>query len=145
MYRTLYLAKNSFGGLGKVFAPKTAGVTLKKNAAKYGERLKKVKILNTDWKNVLRKYNSPQVFAFLDPPYSDPGKAKWTYQPFQTNDLIPTLKKWKGRFLLTFQSTAANRRAFKNAGFKVGTIRTSYGIQPDQGSVSKTELVVTNY
>jgi len=100
--------------------------------------------MNTDWKKVLKKYNTSNVFAFLDPPYSDPKKAKWKYGTFQASDLIPTLKKWKGKFLLTFQNTAANKKLFKQH-FSVSTIKTSYGIQPNKGSVNKIELVVKNY
>ena len=147
MYRTLYVFKNSFGGLGRNYASKNvSGVHLKKNLAKYKERLSGVTIINADWKRVVKRYDSTESFFFLDPPYSDPAKgAKWSYEKFTPDELLPTLKKIKGKFLLTFQKTALNKRLFKQAGFKVGSIKTTYGLQPTRGSVSKTELVVTNY
>jgi site-specific DNA-adenine methylase len=148
MFKTLYLFKNSYGGLGKNFADhkiKRPGYLLKKNADKYKDRLKGVKILNQDWKTVLKKYASAKSFTFIDPPYENESlKGTWIYKPFSPKQLIPTLKKLKGKFLLTFENSTKNKQLFKQAGFKIKTIQTTYSVDPT-GSSKKRELIVTNY
>ena len=80
----LYLDKRSFGGTRKsfAFAKRCAGVRdcdikrLKKNLAKYRDRLKGVKIERKDWREVLQPFDSKETFFFVDPPYTDYTKAR---------------------------------------------------------------------
>ena len=148
MYRTLYVFRNSFGGLGFNYADKGAkksGSNLIRNLDDYKERLKGVTILNQDWKTVLKKYDSKDSFSFLDPPYDTPAGGKWPYKSMSAKELLPTLSKLKGKFLLTFESTAANKRLFKHAGYKVKNIITTYNVAPGKPGSKKAELVVMNY
>ena len=146
MYRMIYIFKNSFGGLGKVFANKgikTPARNLKANLGKYEERLKGVTILNKDWKAVLRKYDSTNSFSFIDPPYESEIR-QWIYKGTDPISLLPTLKRMKGTFLMTYEYSAANKRLFKAAEFRVKVLNTTYSVEP--GSTSKKRvLVVMNY
>lgn len=146
MYRTLYVFKHSFGGLGRNFASKgVSGIRLKKNLLKYKNRLKDVTILNKDWKTVVKKYDSANSFYYMDPPYETGNTKQWNYKPFTAVNLIPTLKKLQGKFLLSFENSTKNKQLFKNAGFKINTITTQYGIQPNKPHIKKIELLVRNY
>jgi len=147
MYRTIYRLRNSFGGRGEIYADKgarKAGYNLKRNLEKYKERLKGVTILNSDWKAVVRKYSKAGSFTFLDPPYQT-ETGKWVYKPIAATDLIPTLKKIKGKFLMTYESSQQIRRLFKGAGFRVSGVKTTYTIAPGQDKTETTTLIVRNY
>jgi len=147
MFRTIYRLKNSFGGRGEIFADKGArktGYNLKRNLEKYKERLKGVTILNMDWKAVVRKYSKAGSFTFLDPPYQT-ETTKWIYKPITATELIPTLKKIKGKFLMTYESTKQIRKLFKGAGFRVSGVKTTYTIAPGQKKTKTTNLIVRNY
>jgi YesN/AraC family two-component response regulator len=80
---------------------------------------------------------------YIDPPYES-AAADWLYKPMKAKELIKTLKRIKGKFLLSFEDTTSTRRTFQNAGFRVERIKTSYSIQPLK-SVNKSELIVMNY
>jgi len=139
LFRNLYLSKNSFAANRKNYARKKQPNFSK--SSEYKTRLRGVVIRNQDWKTVVKKYDSPSTFFFLDPPYESVG-ADWGYQPFSAAQLVPVLKKIKGKFLLTFEDSTKNRKAFKQ--FKTRTIRTTYTAAPT-GATKKTELIVSNY
>ena len=149
MFRTLYVYRNSFGGMGQNFANKGArkpASNLKRNLQRYKERLKGVHITNQDWKAVLKKHDSESSFSFLDPPYQT-ETSKWIYKPFAATDLVPTLKKMKCKFLMTFASSPQIRKLFKEAGFKVGSMKTAYIVAPGQRKDMKKQntLIVQNF
>ena len=149
LYRNLYINKMSFGGMGlnvkaAKFCKGKLGQYIKSNASKIKNRLKHVLIKNQDWKKIVTKYNGSDTMHYLDPPYETVSNADWLYKPMKATDLIKTLKRIKGKFLLSFEDTTSTRRTFQNAGFRVERIKTSYSIQPLK-SVNKSELIVMNY
>ena len=147
MYRTIYRYRNSFGGRGEIYADKNArraGHNLKRNLEKYQERLQGVQILNSDWKAVVRRHSKAGSFTFLDPPYQT-ETTKWIYTPISAKDLIPTLQKIKGKFLMTYESTPQIRKMFRGAGFRVSGVKTTYTVAPGKKKTNVTTLIVRNY
>ncbi len=76
----------------------------------YHERLQGVTILNDCYLNVVKKYNVPEAFFYLDPPYetgteSDvtaaSNKGDW-YGTVKLSELVDCLNSIKGKWMLSF-------------------------------------------
>ena len=143
LYKHLYLSKYSFSGNRSNYAAKRGSAkNLLKNAEDYKERLKRVTILNNDWKDVVKKYDSPQTFFYLDPPYTTGTDSVWGYKPMKAKDIAKVLRKIQGKFMLSFENTPQSRKTFNK--YNIKTVKTMYTSQPTQLR-NKTEIVVTNY
>lgn len=72
------------------------------NLPKLQEKLKGVKVYNTDYKNVLREFDSPETFFFIDPPYPEEWGFKTSAFGEREYKLMhDILKSLKGKFCLT--------------------------------------------
>jgi DNA adenine methylase len=141
--RLYYLYKNAF------FADITAGFTkpknefTNKNITEYEERLKHTIILNKNYADVIRKYDSTNTFFYLDPPYENSDKL---YEHFSLpiSDVYNVLKNIKGRFLLSYNNSTEAKELFKN--YKIKYLKTKYSDPIKGGAVRiKTEMVISNY
>ena len=111
---------------------------------KYNERLKDTIILNKDYKEVIKKYDSPQSFFYLDPPYSMSEKKKYyDNQHININELYELLKNIKGKFLLSYDNSAEIKELFKE--FNIIEIITIYSRTQNLENREKIELVIKNY
>ena len=106
-YRTLYRSITSFGGLGETYATgkeKAAFSYFLKMAQSFGEiadRVGRWKIERMDFRELISRYDSPDAFLYLDPPY--PGKDWYRYN-FNLDDyrmLAASLRSLKGSYMLT--------------------------------------------
>jgi DNA adenine methylase len=90
---------------------------LKNNISKidlYKQKLENVKIYNTDYMEMINKYDSENSFFFIDPPYECCAK-RWGYAQPKDFDFIllrERLKKLKGKFLLTLNDSENIRNIF---------------------------------
>ncbi len=99
-----------FGGMGNTYGKKDKSLygTYRKNVSnllKAEPKIRKMKIENMDFREVIDKYNDPDTFFYLDPPY--PGKD-WYVNNFLENDFIDlknAIGKIKGTYLMNFNST----------------------------------------
>jgi len=111
LYKNLYIAK--FGWTGVAAGPnqfRHSHTGVKKRVVErlteLRERLKQAIILNKDYKEVVQRYDNPQSFFFLDPPYFT-GRAGGEYGKYDVIDekeFWQTVKKIKGKFLITLNS-----------------------------------------
>ncbi len=109
----------------------------------YKERLKDVTILNEDYKNVIKKYDSPNTFFYLDPPYEN---SKGLYKDVDTtiDEIYNLLKDIKGKFLLSYNLSKRAQELFKN--YKIYKIKTKYETDRQNNRTgSITELLISNY
>lgn len=67
------------------------------------DRLKRVTVENEDGINVIKRYDCPTAFHFVDPPYvgSDCGHYNGTFGNEDFARLLETLSNVKGKFMLT--------------------------------------------
>lgn len=67
------------------------------------KRLENVTIENRDALEVIRTYDTPNAFHFVDPPYinSDCGHYEGTFDEYCMEKLLKLLEKVKGKFMLT--------------------------------------------
>ena len=109
------------------------------NMMKMKERLKDVIIENMDYSELIKKYDSPDTFFYIDPPYPS-AKLSWKWMP-TTEEVESAVTGLKGKFLLSYELTPA----FKT--FKKDTIGLwSIGKRdPNDTKKQKQEQLVYNY
>lgn len=134
LYKTsYYLAGKTFGG----------DRTVNKNMDGYKERLKDVTILNEDYKNVIKKYDSINTFFYLDPPY-EKSDGLYKNEDSTIDEIYNILKDIKGKFLLSYNLSKRAQELFKN--YKIYKIKTKYETNRfNNKPTSVTELLISNY
>ncbi len=91
MFNTLYRFTTSFGGMGAAYSTKnekSKATFIKKvigNLDSIERVVSKWKMENLDFRAILEKYNLPNAFLYLDPPYS--GK-KWYNNSLAKDDYL---------------------------------------------------------
>lgn len=161
--RNIILSRQSFRADRKSFAPSkynelmargSSGQRQAGGLSKFKERLKNTRILNQDYKSVIRKYDSPTTLFYLDPPYSTAKKAgDYKDNDLPIEELINILKSIKGKFILSYDVNPLAKKLAREAGFKVMSVKTQYNAPPGQdikdrvgnNMSMKTELIIRNY
>ena len=106
-YRFMYITIHSYGGNRRTFGYKNRVYKIPERLPELKERLKNTLIYNKDYKEVLHKFDAPDTFFYLDPPY--PGEwggnpdFDWTLE--DAKELADELSKLKGKFLLSINYT----------------------------------------
>ena len=154
LFRNLYLTKNSFSGNRKRYGysdgnPDNRRVSnliyIKKHLKDYQYKLKKTDILNMDYKSVIAKYDAPDTFFYLDPPYSKNTKS-WSYDtPLLTKEeLEEELGKVKGKFIMSYDYSDDNI-AFFSKRFNVLPVDTIYAVLTKDREKKFKELLISNF
>ena len=139
----IYNSCNTFSGkgFGKIYKSISQDNKIK-NINEYKDRIKDVKIFNQDYKIIIKKYDSPETFFFLDPPYEE-SKDLYKHSKFDYEELADILKKIKGYFMLTLNDSSNLRTIFKNFNIKGITVKprgnTGFGIK------DRKEIIIMNY
>ena len=109
------------------------------NLMRLKNRLKDVTILNQDYRDVIKKYDSKDTFFYIDPPYPH-AALNWKFMPTEA-EVEAAMKLIKGNFLLSYELT----KAFKD--FKKKTISLWAIGNPGQHHQGKfkTEQLIMNY
>jgi DNA adenine methylase len=136
--------KRSFFSQGKSYNENKSKNTIKTDFSVFTDRLKKVKIFNKDFRYIINKFDSPETFFYLDPPYSVENEKDNPYSNYITpTDVFNAVKNIDGYFMLSYNNTKEIRDLFKD--YKIKKIKTTYS---GTGSIEPrtiTELVITNY
>ncbi|MBN8245890.1 MAG: DNA adenine methylase [Verrucomicrobia bacterium] len=149
-----FLLRNriSFGGGMKSFGVakrKSGGVGFDRDDV--GDRLEGIRrrfngvvVENLPYDRVLQNYDAPSTFFFLDPPYV--GDSTGAYDGWQQADMVQLrgrLDRLQGKFLLTINDSADNRRLFSDC--KVQRITTGNRLTNNRTHAAATfgELIIT--
>lgn len=138
---------NSFGGKGNNTVAKDKLVSPYKRIKKIpeqAEKLKNITILNQDALTVIKKYNRPDVFLYLDPPYEN-SKNLYENDTIQYEKLADILKTFKGKWLLSVNSSNNIKKLF--VGYKIATINVQ-GRGNELGAIgssNRKEFLIKNY
>lgn len=148
--RFFYLQKNCYGGLvrrqnfavsvqdGSNYNPHRIPMVL--HLAH--ERLLNVQLECLPYQQILKKYDRPFAFFYLDPPYFGLPYYKFNFKEEDYEELAGLLTQLKGRFLLSLNDRPEVREIFKN--FKIHGLEFAYSSQRKAGKVYK-EVLITNY
>mgnify|MGYP001579720548 CR=1 FL=1 len=127
----------------------------------YKERLKRVTVLSQDYRKVARRYDAPDTFFLIDPPWLNADGAKENGQYYREDSTNPEtvcsfLRTLKGKFLLQYDDHPRIRKAC--AGFRIESVPwiTSMaqlrGVDPETfpdlglaGAIEKRMLLISNY
>ncbi len=152
LYRNIYISRNSFGGSRRSYigdksaaGPKyQKGIIDKWQNSQYKDRLKGVKIYNQDFKKILKRWDSPESFFYLDPPYSRAEKNKDYIEVGVTiNEVYDAVKDLKGKFILSYDDVPEARKIFKD--FNIKKVSTSYADGRGGTKMAVCELLISNY
>jgi len=127
-----YLRKGSFGSGGETVNPMMEGETIDVNKLwKVHDRLKNTKIMGRHALELIRKYDSPDTFFYLDPPYPDRDfiGAKETFTEDDLTKLVSELKGIKGKFLLSLNKEWAKSMPSE---WDTSRIFTRRNLRPDE-------------
>lgn len=142
--RLLLLFKMSF--FGKLRSYDNKGQIIRIYDDRYKERLKNTTILNTTYKNVISKYDSPNTFFYLDPPYEGSDKGIYDFPDMDYEELAHILSSIKGKFLMSINVSPRIKQLFNKFKFqKVKTEYTSVSASKSEKSLEKTEYIISNY
>lgn len=144
-YKLIYLNMHSYGGCMESFAHrKREGIRCGyiTQPEDYRQRLKNTIIENKDFEKIIRKYDSPDTFFYLDPPYMDEDIKNEDPEAFKKR-LFEACRKIKGKFLLSFSDDPLIKKLFKNAGFEVKSFLTKRA--KNVNYPIKRELLISNY
>jgi len=111
------------------------------NIMKCHDRLKDTIIENEDYKKIISKYDSPETFFYLDPPYENSSKTvrKDLYTDINLSELSDILKNIKGKFLLSINDSERTRELFKD--YIITEVSTRYSLKKR----TVNELLIRNY
>lgn len=133
--------KMSYFSNSRSFDTGKEGKTIKTDFSVFGDRLKDTKLLNQDYESVIKTYDSPNTFFYLDPPYeqSETKVGEKYASDFNINDLKDVLDKIQGKFLLSFNYSKNISDLFKK--YKQKVVTTTYVF--DNRKVK--EILIYNY
>lgn len=144
---TKYAGTFSSKGSGSIY--KNPSIESKWNKIEeYKKILKKTTIISKDYLQVLKEYDSPTTFFFLDPPYEVEQKGQETYYKNSIIDyekMRDSLKQLKGKFLLTINDNKYIRDIFKDFNQKSLVVRNPSNSGISDKLKNRKELFITNY
>lgn len=108
------------------------------------ERLQQVIIEKQDFEKIINRYDSPNTFFYLDPPYYTKEHLydREDADAFTKHEeMAVLLRKIKGKFLLSYNNESYIKKLYK--GFNIETVEAQYTVS---GSFqTQTELMIRNY
>lgn len=146
-YRFLYLKWSTFANNMTTYNATMAARmdthknTLLRRLAEIQDRLKGVTILSQDYKKIIMKYDSPNTFFYLDPPYLEVDLSEYQFKTINIDDLFNLLSNLKGKFMLSYNDHPTIRKIFQQ--FRIRSIETLYVVGGKTRYVK--ELIITNY
>jgi DNA adenine methylase len=154
----VYTTWHSYGAKGEHFAAGNLGELLKGRARRpldtvrelldrAAERLQRVRIEQRDFLEILTRFDSPETFFYLDPPYVHFGSVGQyvALSEDQRLALFETLAGLRGQFLLSFDDCAEVRDLASTHGMSIERVQTSYALGSTKRSRAPlTELFVSS-
>jgi DNA adenine methylase len=147
-YKFFYVHFHSYGGTRKTFGYKKMEPKCFDKYLTYSARMKNTKIFNDDYGKVINKFDSPDTFIYLDPPYPNEwpgytGTKAWGEKDVKR--LYEILKASKAKWLLSINDLDWIRPIFKE--FNVHKIMVPRKLKgaAKGGLAEKYELLISNY
>ena len=147
--RFFYLQKNSFGGLivnqayhfGIVQRPNFNPERIPEQIKLAHERLQRVQLECSPYEAVLARYDRPETFFYLDPPYYRRKLYKHNLSKADFEEMANRLSRLKGKFILSLNDHADVTSVF--ARFTIRPTSLSYSSQRRSG-IRFGEVYISN-
>jgi DNA adenine methylase len=148
--RYFIIQKYSFGGMVArhnfaihvAHAPSFSPKRIPEMIGQSYKRLQDVQIENLPVEQVIERYDRPNTFFYLDPPYHGVKLYKHNFADADFVRLKDRLRTLKGKFLLSINDDPFIRTLF--ADFKIEEVKLFYSLQRHAGR-RYTELLIRNY
>lgn len=109
----------------------------------YAEYMKNTKVLNQDYKSVIKSNDTKDTYFYLDPPYEN-SKGLYAKSEFNYEELANVLSNVKGKFVLSLNDSPNIRNIFKK--FKIRGIRIeAHSQRGGIGHDSRKEVIIKNF
>ena len=105
-------------------------------------RLARVIIEDLPWQEFVTRYDRPQTFFYLDPPYWKAPVYKHNLELEDYQEMAKILSDIKGKFILSINDLPEMREAF--GGFKIKPVTLNYSIAKETSTAGK-ELLISNF
>jgi len=119
-----------------------------KMMGEYQDKLEGVRLDTKDYAKIVKKYDSPETFFFIDPPYENTSKT-FGYaqdQGFDFERLEQVLSTIKGNFLMTINDSPRIRKLFAKFHIKKVNVKNGwFNAHNNNQSRFRKELFITNY
>ncbi len=147
LYKSLYVMKNSFNGMGNSYSSNRYPPHLQEKytveLTKYKGKLEGVTILKKDYKEVMIQYDSEDTFFYLDPPYEIAIKKGGYYEhsDIDLKEMSELLSNLKGKFLMSLDVTPNTKKLFKQ--FHQKKVLFKYATRKNDKEIY--EYLISNY
>jgi DNA adenine methylase len=119
-----------------------------RNLDLYQQRMRNTIIRNKSYEAVIKEFDSPKTFFYLDPPYEEKKTTGKLYKhggmSFDFEEMERILSKVKGKWLLSINDSPNIRRIFGGYYYYAFTIKAKGGLK-SIGSKDRKELLISNY
>jgi DNA adenine methylase len=148
--RFLFLQKLAYGGrvTRKAFGihigekPNLREESVAASLTEAHTRLAGVQIEHLPYDQIIKRYDRPGTFFYLDPPYYDIRLYRYNMEHDDFVRMAEILKGIKGKFLLSLNDHTEVRKLF--AGFHIETVKIAYSLHRKTGK-RHHELLISNY
>lgn len=117
-----------------------------KRIGEYRKRLSNATLTNKSYEDVLRTYDSPSTFFFMDPPYEKSAGLDYAEgsDTFPFAKFAEDVRRLKGKFLVTINDSRAIRKLFKGLRLYPYVVKGHHA-KSAIGKEDRKELLITNY
>jgi DNA adenine methylase len=148
--RLFYILRTSyagdFNGGWQIGSKKPRSFVLEESILKaIHERLKNVYIECDDFTRVIPRWDSPETFFYVDPPYVDTENNFYNLSYEEHCNLANLLSHAKGKWLLTYNDHPLIRRLYK--GYKISRVSVAANAVKvcNEKRAKLTHLIIRNY
>lgn len=149
--RFFYLQKLGFGGKvnSRVFgtaatsAPRLNLLRIEEDLSTAHLRLARVTIEYLDWQVCIHKYDRPETFFYLDPPYWETEGYGVAFEFDQYQAMAKLMRMLKGKAILSINDHPQIREVF--AGFPTKTVSIDYTVGGPGKGASRKELIIKSW
>ncbi len=148
--RYYYLQRHSFAGrvrsrtfgANQMHLPRINFLRPEEELSGVHLRLARATIENLPYQEFLKRYDKPQTFFYLDPPYYKAPYYEHNMELRDYQEMVEVLAKVKAKFTLSINDHPEMRTIFKP--FKIKPVRLKYSASKGVWTEGK-ELLVSNY
>lgn len=143
-YRNFYISIHSFSGCrdgGYSYKSKNRGKQFFDNMEILRSYLKKIKIFNKDYKNIVNNYDSERTLFYFDPPYLE-KEHLYENQKIDPIDMLEICKSIKGYFILSYNCDKRISNLFQN--FFIRKVKIRY-TSSSNNKKYKYEYIISNF